>query len=155
MSRDYNGFSGSLRDRSSPWLRRQYALGVVARPTECEVCFQTHGAIGHHAEDYAEPFGPHIYEYRLCYRCHMVLHCRFGSEQRTAGWNRYRAEVRAGYRFPPLGWNDIRRVFEMFSGRWPEGVLVNPLRDETLLDRIEAGGLVPSKLRPVSSLTLF
>ena len=94
----YNGFSGDQRNRAQRWLNEGFAAGLFPRPTICRACGQTQGIIDSHAEDYSEPFGPHLLEYPLCVVCHMMLHWRFRD---PALWDRYRALIAAGYRHPP------------------------------------------------------
>ncbi|MBN2024947.1 MAG: hypothetical protein JW809_19375 [Pirellulales bacterium] len=111
----YNGFSPQQRARTCPWLRREYESGRRARPTVCEACGQTEGAIEAHAEDYSEPFGDHICEFSLCYRCHMILHCRFGCPD---AFHHYVQTLASGRRFvamPGRSWPTFAR--EHLQGR--------------------------------------
>jgi hypothetical protein len=95
----YNGFTPAQRNRAQAWLRHQWADGSLPRPTVCCACGQPEGIIDAHAESYAEPFGPHLMQYPLCFRCHMHLHCRF---RHPEAWDRYRAAVRCGVRFAAI-----------------------------------------------------
>lgn len=95
----YNGFSGEQRARAQRWLNAEWAAGRRRRPQRCEACGQDQGIIHAHAEDYSEPFGDHTDEYKLCYRCHMMLHCRF---RNFMAWEHYRDQVRDGFQFAPV-----------------------------------------------------
>jgi hypothetical protein len=95
----YNGFSPRQRNRALRWLHKQYAAGRRTRPTQCDACGQTRGIVEHHSEDYSEPFGDHIAAFALCYRCHMMVHCRF---RYPPAWRRYREAVAAGRTFEPI-----------------------------------------------------
>jgi hypothetical protein len=97
--KSYNGFSGAQRDRAQNWLRTQWRDGRP-RPIKCCACGQDLGVIHAHAEDYSEPFGDQTDEFPMCYRCHIMLHCRF---QHPEAWDRYRAAIRSGIRFVPTG----------------------------------------------------
>jgi hypothetical protein len=88
--------------RAHRWLRAEYAAGRRKPPLSCDACGQTEGVIQAHAEDYSEPFGPHIDQYGLCYRCHMMVHCRFNNED---AWQAYKQQVRDGRVFEPIGRN--------------------------------------------------
>lgn len=95
----YNGFSPNERTKALRWLRAEYAAGRRTPPIVCEVCTQAEGIIEAHSEDYSEPFGPHIGAHGLCYRCHMMLHCRFKNRE---AWEVYKAHIREGRVFAPL-----------------------------------------------------
>jgi hypothetical protein len=94
----YNGFSPAQRNRAQAWLRQQWAAGRP-RPRVCCACGQDRGVIDAHAEDYTEPFGDHIDRYPLCYRCHMMVHCRFRCSE---AWDAYRRAIRAGAGYEPI-----------------------------------------------------
>lgn len=98
----YNGFAPDQRRRALAWLNREYAAGRRTRPIRCEACGQDRGPIDAHSENYGEPFGPHIGGFAVCYRCHMALHCRF---RNPLAWDRYKADIRAGKIFHPIGRN--------------------------------------------------
>lgn len=157
----YNGFSAQVRVKAMRWARAQYDAGRKVRPTRCQVCMITadQGKVMAHSEDYSEPFGPHIGEYAVCYRCHMVIHVRHKGQQGEALWNWYRAQVRAGYQLPPLDGRSFTPISDMLGGHRPEGRLVNTPRDRTFLDDVAEGLTVPSKRRPAAPpsapLTLF
>jgi hypothetical protein len=95
----YNGYTGHQRDKAQKWLNRQWASGALPRPNICRACGQTEGAIDGHAEDYSAPFGPHIQGFWLCYRCHLMLHCRF---QSSRAFGLYAVAVANGWRWEPV-----------------------------------------------------
>ncbi len=90
----YNGFSPQARRAALAWLKREYAAGRRVPPTECDACGQREGVIDAHSEDYSAPFGDHIGRYALCYRCHMAVHCRFGTGARQ--WEAYSQLIAEG-----------------------------------------------------------
>ena len=109
----YNGFSGEQRARANTWLNAQYAARAVRRPSACLAgCGQTHGLFHHHAESYAEPFGPHIHMYPICYTCHIMLHCRFRS---PLAWKRYLRLLLLGWRFRNPAGNDFGHIKNILS----------------------------------------
>jgi len=124
----YNGFSPSLRAKSGVWLKKEYDAGRRTRPVKCQVCGQTEGVIEAHAEDYSEPFGDNIDQYSLCYRCHIILHCRPKCPDAFA---RYAATLAAGFRFAPLA----TRNFPRFSA--------DHLRASGRPEKIRADGPLP------------
>ena len=91
----YNGFSGPLRAKSAAWVRRQLIKGTFTKPTQCAACGQNSGIIDSHAEDYSEPFGPHIYAFALCFSYHMMVHCRFKNPK---AWDAYILAINCGRR---------------------------------------------------------
>lgn len=107
----YNGFSGSQRARAGRWLAEMWRRGVLPRPTECRVCGQRSGVIDAHAEDYSEPFAAgKTDQWHLCFRCHMILHCRFKAPE---AWRIYRSQMVAGLRFEAVG----KRNFFLFRAQ--------------------------------------
>jgi hypothetical protein len=94
----YNGFTPNERGKVGRWQNKQYAAGFP-RPTECDSCGQTQGLIIHHCEDYGEPFGNHIWQFPLCYRCHIMLHCRFFAGD---AFEEYVKLIEAGYQFAAM-----------------------------------------------------
>jgi hypothetical protein len=91
----YRRWSGEQRERVGAWLLQEFRAGRLRRPTECAACRQRVGIIDAHNEDYDKPE-----EFvGLCLRCHLMLHCRF---KNRVAWERYRAELRRGFTFPPL-----------------------------------------------------
>lgn len=102
--RPYNGFSGEARARASAWIRGERRAGRLPKPEECGACGQREGQLDDHAEDYSEPFGPQTVQFPLCYRCHMMLHCRFTSSE---AFEAYRAAVATGIRFPAMHRRDF------------------------------------------------
>jgi hypothetical protein len=95
----YNGFSPKLREASYEFLKAEIASGRVRSPERCQICGETQGWLDWHAEDYSHPFGPHIYAYELCFRCHMMVHTRFRFPER---WARYIEQLEAGAVYEPL-----------------------------------------------------
>ena len=98
----YNGYHHSQRMRALAWLKAEYAAGRRQPPIACEACGQTEGPIQAHSEDYSEPFGQHIRRYRVCYRCHMMIHCKF---KNAAAWETYKRHLHEGRIFLPIGRN--------------------------------------------------
>lgn len=128
----YNGFSGDQRARAQRWMNEQWRTGKLERPSCCDACGQVDGAIHGHAEDYSEPFGPHLQEYWLCFLCHMMLHCRFRNPE---AWERYREQLRQGARFAPARtFGDVVREHIGRPGV-PDGM--GAPRGPTVLDLIE------------------
>lgn len=136
----YNGFDPALRQRSWDWLKELLAEKRIPLAMECQACGQTDGAIDYHAEDYSEPFGAHIYEFQFCFRCHMMIHCRFRQKQ---GWIEYRDAIRSGARFRPL-WRyqfevavkDMANLGSVSKIQRPD---VEVVAIDPVLDRIDAG----------------
>lgn len=95
----YNGFTGSQRMKAYRWLMAEYEAGRRVKPVRCDVCLHTAGVIEPHSEDYSPPYGDNIGRYGLCYRCHMMLHCRFRQPDAFAFYCRTLAE---GDRFPAM-----------------------------------------------------
>lgn len=97
--KSYNGFTAGQRMKAYRWLMAAYADGSRQPPTRCDACEQTEGLIQPHSEDYSAPFGDHIGRYGLCYRCHMMLHCRYSA---PLAWRTYVTALALGKRFPPI-----------------------------------------------------
>jgi len=96
----YNGFSPTQRMKALEWLKSEIRAGRrQANPQRCDLCGQTRGIIEWHSEDYTSPFGANIGRWGLCYRCHMMVHCRFASPK---AWQAYLKAVLAGAIFAPL-----------------------------------------------------
>jgi hypothetical protein len=110
----YNGFTSSERAASQRWENAQYANGTRSRPTTCEACEQTDGWLEAHTEDYSKPYGDHIGRWGLCYRCHMILHCRF---RYPAAFAEYCKALTAGKRFAPIH----TRNFPLFASQQLHG----------------------------------
>jgi hypothetical protein len=108
MGNPYNGFTWEERREAYEWWKAEVAAGRRTWPTVCDACGQTEGRIEPHDEDYSKPYGPHICEFGVCHRCHMMIHRRF---QWPRSWDRYRAAVRA--RKPARLLLD-----EIHSGKW-------------------------------------
>lgn len=132
----YNGFSPDQRNRADAWLKEQWRAGLP-RPSRCVICGQTQGIIDAHAEDYSEPFGPHIYEYDLCYACHLMLHCRFRSPQ---AWAEYlNVILRSGLRHPALRTRNFDAIKAILNGQARYTEVAGPIdydRREALLKRL-------------------
>jgi len=105
----YNGFTPEQRTKALYWLRKQQADGLRTRHVVCHVCGQTKGTIDDHSEDYSEPFGDNIGRFGLCFRCHMIVHCRFRAPE---SFETYRRLVMTGIRFAPI----YGRNFKMIVG---------------------------------------
>ncbi len=118
----YNGFSPARRLRALRWLTAEYDAGRRTRPTSCDACGQARGLIEAHSEDYGEPFGAHVGRFALCYRCHMLVHCRFRA---PAAFEGYVASLELGHVWPPIGrsWADITAMLA--------GATAPPLDDRT------------------------
>lgn len=131
----YNDFTSAERTRALRWLNIEYAAGRRTRPTSCEVCQQTEGVIEAHSENYSFPYGPHIGAHSLCYRCHMMIHCRFKNPK---AWAAYRTQMRNGVTFAPM----LSRSFPRFTSetltRFGQGVphTRGPARGPTFLDTL-------------------
>jgi hypothetical protein len=97
--KSYNGFPPEQREKAQRWLRAEWASNRLAKPSVCCACGQARGVIDAHAEDYSEPFAAgKTDEFHLCFKCHMMVHCRF---RNRAAWVRYREAIAAGGYFAP------------------------------------------------------
>jgi hypothetical protein len=102
----YNGFSGEQRLKSWHWMLKEMKEGRCPQPKpKCECC-GNEGYTEYHTEDYSEPFDKHIYQYTVCYRCHMWIHCRYRNHK---GFKTYVDYLRAGSVFKPFGNKDWYR----------------------------------------------
>lgn len=134
MLKTYNGFDHGARMKGFNWLKGEYAAGRRTKPTICDACGQTEQPISHHSEDYSEPFGDHIGKHALCYRCHMMVHCRFNAVQ---AWETYKLHIRQGRIFVPIN------NFQVFCGQTLTAMGRNvafkqgPVRERTLLDDLQ------------------
>jgi hypothetical protein len=99
LTTSYNGFGPKIRDDSFRWMKEEIAAGRVEPPSQCSACGETDGHLDYHTEDYSLPFGPHVYAYPLCFRCHMMLHIRY---RRRKDWLRYVEQLEAGAVYVPL-----------------------------------------------------
>lgn len=135
----YNSFSPAQRQAAFNWLKAEYAAGRRVRPVKCDACGQTQGLIEPHSEDYAgPPYGDHIGAFGLCYRCHMMIHCRFRSRQ---AWDLYRQAIREGKQFAPIK----GRHFGTFTGQLrgnPVPFTIHQPPARLILDDIDAGVFV-------------
>ena|SRR5450759_3655557 len=132
--REYNGYTPTERMRALRWLQAEYAAGRRHRPIVCDVCGQSEGPIEAHSENYSAPYGDHTGQHGLCYRCHMMVHCRFKSHE---AFEHYRRHVHGGRIFEPIGrnfWQFCRQTLERFG----EGVTFKqgPARAHTLFDEL-------------------
>lgn len=92
LLRTYNGFDHHARMRVDRYQKQQYAAGRP-RATTCCACHDERGPFLHHCEDYSMPYGPHIWQFPMCVRCHSSLHCRFSAHGRIR-WDALRNELR-------------------------------------------------------------
>lgn len=141
----YNGFSPAQRTAALRWLNREYAAGTRTRPTSCDVCGQTRGLIEAHSEDYSgPPYGPNIGAFGLCYRCHMMIHCRFSAPD---AFEAYVQSLEAGVLWPPTGrsWPTIQKMLAMTPGQLELAPhATRTAGDPTILRRILAGAFRPA-----------
>lgn len=110
--KSYNGFTPEQRWKALAWYKAEMKAGRIPAPSECCACGQKRGRIDYHAEDYSEPFGPHVVRFQLCFLCHMMVHCRFGND---VAFLSYVQAVKAGGQFPPE--ND----FKVFASKYLNG----------------------------------
>lgn len=102
----YNGFTPEQRMKAYRWLQNEIKKERRTPPAGmCDAC-DSIGYTEHHSEDYSEPYGDHIGQYTLCYRCHMWVHCRFRSER---GFKLYITYLKAGKQFSPFNGKDWLR----------------------------------------------
>lgn len=120
----YNGHSGAKRDAVQRYLNASFRDGTLTRPTVCTACGQTEGRIDAHLENYDDPdnFIP------LCWRCHMMVHCRF---RNPSAFRAYRDSLRTGSTYPNHG-NFKRLMGEMnlFHNEGPPTDTPVPFLDE-------------------------
>ena len=138
--RSYNGFSPDVRNAAQAWLTREWRSGRLQRPAKCCACGQEHGIIDAHAEDYSEPFAAGKTDgYHLCYRCHMLVHCRFGKG--SGPWNIYRANIRAGVMFAAMKERNFGRFCAetLRDSGCTAAYVVNDVPTYLPLDDIESG----------------
>ena len=135
VNTSYNGFSAKIRSESWDWMKKEEKAGRLGPPLGCQVCGETGGHLDYHTEDYSKPFGPHIYEFQLCFRCHMMLHIRF---RRQRAWKRYIEQLEAGAVYQPL----------MHRGE------INKINSDAWIDQPEMFGPPRERLEWFRSLTL-
>lgn len=142
----YNGFPGPQRDVSWDWMKEQMRTGALARPSRCMACGQTQGCIDYHAEDYGYPWGAHLWQFQLCYRCHMMVHCARRNPEPVAD---YRAIVSNGGRFAPIRYRDFMYVLRQHiqTPRQPEYTRHERPEAGDLIGRIIAGEFKPASVR--------
>jgi hypothetical protein len=122
----YNGFTPSQRMKAYKWLMNEYALSTRTKPVKCDSCGLTEGIIEPHSENYGEPFGNHIGQYSFCYRCHMMLHCRFRNK---SAFIRYSTEVATGIQYEPFYVRNFHAFIKHLNGEQP--VINNEKADTT------------------------
>lgn len=154
----YNGFTPEQRMKALYWLKAQVKAGTRTAPTECMACGQKEGVIEAHSEDYSEPFGDHIGAYAFCYRCHMMIHCRFRSPE---AWNSYRLQVRNGTVFAACYTRNFQKIVSYLT---MSEVLIQrrqASRERTVLDDIHDANRLQTKTerkpkKPIAvTLSLF
>lgn len=124
----YNGFSPAQRYKALAYHKAQIKAGVKApKPQRCDGCGTSQGFLAWHSEDYSEPFGPHIGEYGVCYRCHMHIHCRFRNPNAFAD---YADLILSGKRFMPY----MNGHWERFKAENLKGRLAGELEDIVSFD---------------------
>jgi hypothetical protein len=134
LLKTYNGFDHDQRMKGFRWLQGEYAAGRRTKPIICDACGQTEQPITAHSEDYSEPFGDHIGQHGLCYRCHMMIHCRFKAPE---AWETYKLHIRQGRILVPIS------NFQVFCGQTLKAKGRNvpfkqgPVREHTLLDDLK------------------
>lgn len=129
---DYNGFSGKLRDAVGRRQTKAWNNGTMPRPTRCDVCYQTEGAIHGHCEDYSteDVYLP------LCITCHLILHMR---HREPLLWTDYKMAVRAGFQGEPLQQNNaLWRIKELYPDTCydADDLYINKPRTATALDML-------------------
>jgi hypothetical protein len=138
--KSYNGFSPAERQKAFDWLKKEYAAGRRSKPTVCDACGQEHGLIMAHSEDYGAPYGDNIGEWGLCFRCHMMVHCRFGN---WSAWDRYKANVFGGWQYEAVYKFNFDEInYQLRGGRVPYVVVAH--RTVNVLQLIEDKGRVVS-----------
>jgi len=95
----YNGFSGTERMKAYRFLMAEVSEGRRSLPTRCDSCLAENCLIQPHSEDYSIPYGANVGRWGLCYRCHMILHCRFSNPH---AWVNYCSVLKSGRRFDPF-----------------------------------------------------
>jgi len=133
--KSYNGFTPKERTDAFIWLKGEYASGRREKGKVCDACGQTKGIVEDHSEDYSYPYGDHIGKYTFCYRCHMMIHCRF---RNRLAWSKYKDDIREGKRFEPFYTRNFRTfAVESLNNR---GMEINyekyEKQPETVLDEI-------------------
>lgn len=133
--KDYNGFSPGQRLKAYRWLQDQYARGARRRPTRCDACGQTEGIIEAHSEDYSAPYGDHIGEWSLCYRCHMMVHNR---QHAPDAWRQYRAALAGGTIFAAFHKRNYWGFRHQHIARWEPVIGASGPAHPDILAEIEA-----------------
>jgi hypothetical protein len=129
----YNGYDHNQRMAAYRWLMKAYEAGTRTKPIHCDACLQSNGVVEPHSEDYSAPYGDNIGEYGLCYRCHMMVHCRYKNNE---VWNKYLKLLREGYNFEGMSKNYHGFIAWLKSPQLWKPKLVNIPRAETALDVI-------------------
>jgi hypothetical protein len=158
----YNGFSPDER-LAKGTAAVEHMLQLLTRAAFCIACGGDSGPVDLHAEDYSQPiYWEPRWRLPLCYRCHMIVHCRHRNPQ---GFDAYRAELREGRRWPTVPNRAISIVFaeNLNATRRPGPLEGDPkilvLRDgveypvwkKPVLDMIADGGLCPPGRLPGNS----
>ena len=112
----YNGYTGEERAACLPWMRAQVKSGAH-KPADCYECSCCggRGRVMHfHAESYAKPYGGHLFEYPICYPCHMMVHCRFSS---VPAWQRFVGMILSGVQPSPMiaEFGTVRTLLQVLS----------------------------------------
>lgn len=141
----YNGYTPNERGKVGRWQNKQYAAGYP-RPAECDSCGQSQGLLFHHCEDYGEPYGAHIWQFPLCYRCHIMLHCRFFAGD---AFEEYVKLVEKGYQFSAMHTMDFgtlkRDHIASPGARIAKYRIVEP-KNNNVLARCAAGEWTPKNI---------
>jgi hypothetical protein len=147
----YNGFPGPQRDVSWEWMKERMRTGELVRPHTCMACGQTQGCIDYHAEDYGYPWGPHLWQFQLCYKCHMMVHCARRNPQPVGD---YRAIVANGGRFAPTRYRDFMTVLRTHIQTQVQPAYTRHERPEMgdLIGRIVEGEFKPAQVRLMPGL---
>ena len=95
VSKAYNGFPATYRDKQGGAVYKAFKSGALLRPTVCVMCNLTadQATVHAHNEDYHEP-DTYV---GLCFFCHMAVHKRFSN---LNNWYRYRDLVCSGWQPP-------------------------------------------------------
>ena len=117
--RAYNGFTPAQRAKAGAWMRVQWNSGAIPRPVRCCACGQEKGILDAHTEDYSEPYAAgKTDEFPLCFRCHMLVHCRFNGRETFC---RYHGSIMEGDLYAPFYTRNFNAIIEQhLEGGTPE-----------------------------------
>jgi hypothetical protein len=120
VSRAYNGFPATYRDKQGGRVYREFRSGKQIRPDTCRLCGlkDYEATVQAHNEDYHEPdtfIG-------ICFYCHMAVHKRFDSLKR---WQKWRELVSSGWQ-PPRN-----RDYRIFIKVWDDILAVSNQNPQT------------------------